>query len=53
MVCINKVKNQIMKKAKWISFGCLLGIILTTGSCKETHQRRSNRHHGVSRIRDS
>lgn len=24
MVCINKVKNQIMKKAKWISFGCLL-----------------------------
>ena len=38
MVCINKVKNQIMKKAKWISFGCLLGIILATGSCKETLQ---------------
>ena len=35
---INKVKNQIMKKAKWISFGCLLGIILATGSCKETLQ---------------
>ncbi|WP_143596609.1 hypothetical protein [Tannerella forsythia] len=27
-----------MKKAKWISFGCLLGIILATGSCKETLQ---------------
>ena len=38
MVCINKVKKQIMKKAKWISFGCLLGIILATGSCKETLQ---------------
>ena len=38
MVCINKVKKQIMKKAKWISFGCLLGIILATGSYKETLQ---------------
>lgn len=27
-----------MKKVEWISFGCLLGIILATGSCKETLQ---------------